>query len=152
MSVKVSTTLSSEDYTALVRVADKFSQTVATVVRAGVQIITSENGEAEFMFAPDETPDRENRDHGPDWSDWGIDHPEESPSCKCGHNGTPEECATDREIRVYEHGDPALYCVACDHYHAADVDCSGVDGSGVGYVIDSGSCPSPERENGSRND
>ena len=34
--------------------------------------------------------------HGADWSDWGIDHPEEGPSCKCGFNGTPEECAAAR--------------------------------------------------------
>ena len=35
-------------------------------------------------------------EHGADWSDWGIDHPEEGPSCKCGFNGTPEECAESR--------------------------------------------------------
>ena len=32
-----------------------------------------------------------------DWSDWGIDHPEEGPSCSCGFNGTPEECLQVRE-------------------------------------------------------
>lgn len=43
--------------------------------------------------------DRTNRasEHGPDWSDYSAaDHPEEGPSCKCGFNGTPEECAADR--------------------------------------------------------
>ena len=35
-------------------------------------------------------------EHGADWSDWGIDHPEEGPSCKCGFNGSPEECAASR--------------------------------------------------------
>lgn len=35
-------------------------------------------------------------EHGADWSDWDVDHPEEGPSCKCGYNGTPEECAAYR--------------------------------------------------------
>lgn len=39
-------------------------------------------------------------EHGPDWSDWGLDHPEEGPSCKCGFNGTPEECAEVRSTEV----------------------------------------------------
>lgn len=38
--------------------------------------------------------------HGPDWSDWDIDHPEEGPSCKCGFNGTPEECESSRNSQV----------------------------------------------------
>lgn len=37
-------------------------------------------------------------EHGPDWSDWGLDHPEEGPSCKCGFNGSPEECASSRAL------------------------------------------------------
>lgn len=31
--------------------------------------------------------------HGADWSDWDMLHPDEGPSCECGYNGTPEECA-----------------------------------------------------------
>lgn len=34
--------------------------------------------------------------HRPDWSDHGLDHPEEGPSCACGFNGTPEECEAAR--------------------------------------------------------
>ena len=43
-------------------------------------------------------------EHGPDWSDWGIDHPEEGPSCKCGFNGSPEECAGVRSTDTTEGG------------------------------------------------
>ena len=35
--------------------------------------------------------------HGADWSDWGYDHPEEGPSCKCGFNGSPDECKRSRD-------------------------------------------------------
>ncbi len=42
-------------------------------------------------------------EHGPDWSDWGIDHPEEGPSCKCGFNGSPEECAEVRSTDTTNH-------------------------------------------------
>ena len=38
--------------------------------------------------------------HGPDWSDWDFDHPEEWPSCRCGFNGSPEECAAARAGEV----------------------------------------------------
>jgi len=33
-------------------------------------------------------------EHGPDWSD---SLPSEPPSCDCGYNGTPEECAAFRQ-------------------------------------------------------
>lgn len=32
--------------------------------------------------------------HRPDWSDWGIDHPEEGASCSCGANYSYDECPT----------------------------------------------------------
>ena len=35
-----------------------------------------------------------NDDHGPDWSDW--QEGDEGPTCKCGFNGTHEECAAAR--------------------------------------------------------
>lgn len=34
------------------------------------------------------------REHGPDWSAW--ESAEDLPSCVCGYNGTPEECAASR--------------------------------------------------------
>ena len=37
------------------------------------------------------------REHGADWSDWSEDHPEEGPSCRCGYNGSPEECVASRD-------------------------------------------------------
>jgi hypothetical protein len=63
MSVKVSTTLSVDQYQALVRKADEFGKTIAEVVRAGIEIISADNGEAEFMFAPDEDHEIERQDH-----------------------------------------------------------------------------------------
>ena len=39
--------------------------------------------------------------HKPDWSDWGIDHPDEGPDCTCGYNG-PYPCPT---IRILDHVD-----------------------------------------------
>lgn len=38
--------------------------------------------------------------HKRDWSDWGIDHPEETATCSCGYNGTFEECEASRAVRV----------------------------------------------------
>ena len=35
-------------------------------------------------------------EHKPDWSDWGLDHPEEEAGCTCGYNGTFTECAESR--------------------------------------------------------
>lgn len=35
--------------------------------------------------------------HQPDWSDWGIDHPEEGASCTCGYNGE-YPCPTIRAL------------------------------------------------------
>jgi hypothetical protein len=37
-----------------------------------------------------------NAEHKPDWSDWGLDHPEEGPNCSCGFNGSFDECAESR--------------------------------------------------------
>lgn len=34
--------------------------------------------------------------HKPDWSDWGLDHPEEDAGCTCGYNGTFAECVESR--------------------------------------------------------
>lgn len=44
-------------------------------------------------------------EHGADWTDWGIDHPEEGPSCKCGYNGSPEECAKAQNTNTNERGE-----------------------------------------------
>jgi len=42
-------------------------------------------------------PEPNDPEHRADWSDWGPDHPDEGPSCKCGFNGSPEECAAYRK-------------------------------------------------------
>lgn len=34
------------------------------------------------------------REHGPDWSGWQDG--DDGPSCKCGFNGTPDECRSNR--------------------------------------------------------
>ena len=36
--------------------------------------------------------------HQPDWSDRGIDHPEEDAVCTCGYNGPYRECPTVRAL------------------------------------------------------
>ena len=50
-------------------------------------------------------PNEQGSEHGPDWSDWGMDHPEEGPGCRCGFNGTPEECASSRSNEQGFHED-----------------------------------------------
>lgn len=44
--------------------------------------------------------------HQPDWSDWGLDHPEEGAVCSCGHNGVYEECPTVQAINEALDGKP----------------------------------------------
>ncbi len=40
--------------------------------------------------------------HRPDWSDWGIDHPEEGASCSCGANYRYDECPTAVSLGLNE--------------------------------------------------
>ena len=42
---------------------------------------------------------------------------------------------------IYEHGDPSLYCMACDHYHDPAEGCAMFDESKRGFVIDTGTAP-----------
>lgn len=41
--------------------------------------------------------------HGPDWSDW--QEGDDGPSCLCGFNGTPEECAASRKATTEQQGE-----------------------------------------------
>lgn len=52
------------------------------------------------MSATDPTP----AEHGDDWSG---SLPGEEPSCRCGYNGTPDECAASRRPAVPDTGDAA---------------------------------------------
>jgi hypothetical protein len=45
---------------------------------------------------------------------------------------------------IYEHGDPRLYCMACDHYHDAAEGCALFDEHPRGFVIDKGRAPDAE--------